>query len=58
MLWDARRRCERKIGIIAFPVFDPTHHQSLCLVVARRKNQSPWYLLTSECPDGEFSTRR
>ena len=48
MLWDARRRCERKVGIIAFPVFDPTHHQSLCLVVARRKNQSPWYLLTSE----------
>ena len=24
MLWDARRRCERKVGIIAFPVFDPT----------------------------------
>ena len=48
LLWDARHRCESKTGIIAFPVFDPTHHQPLWLVVARRKNQSPWYLLTSE----------
>ncbi|HET8669999.1 MAG TPA: transposase [Candidatus Saccharimonadales bacterium] len=48
LLWDARRRCARKTGIIAFPVFDPTHHQSLWLVIARRKGQSPWYLLTSE----------
>jgi hypothetical protein len=48
LLWDARRRCERRTGIIAFPVFDPTHHQPLWLVVARRKGQSPWYLLTSE----------
>lgn len=48
LLWDARRRCERKTGILAFPVFDPTHHQPLWLVIARRKGQSPWYLLTSE----------
>lgn len=48
LLWDARRRCERKTGIIAFPVSDPTHRQPLWLVVARRKAQSPWYLLTSE----------
>lgn len=48
MLWDARHQCECKTGVIAFPVFDPTHQQPLCLVVARRKNQSPWYLLTSE----------
>jgi hypothetical protein len=48
LLWDARRHCECKTGIIAFPVFDPSHHQSLWLVIARRKNQSPWYLLTSE----------
>src|SRR5512139_1496242 len=47
-LWDTRRRCERKTGIIAFPVFDPTHHQPLWLVVVRRKGQPPWYLLTSE----------
>ena len=48
MLWDARHQCECKTGVIAFPVFDPTHHQPLWLVVARRKNQSPWYLLTSQ----------
>ena len=48
LLWDARRHCERKTGILAFPVFDPTHHQPLWLVIARRKGQSPWYLLTSQ----------
>lgn len=47
-LWDARHQCECKTGIIAFPVFDPTHLQPLWLVVARRKHQSPWYLLTSQ----------
>jgi hypothetical protein len=40
--------CYRQTGILAFPVSDPTHHQPLWLVVARRKGQSPWYLLTSE----------
>jgi hypothetical protein len=48
LLWDARRRCERQTGVIAFPVSDPTHQQPLWLVIARRKGQSPWYLLTSE----------
>ena len=57
-LWDARRRCHRQVGIIAFPVSDPVHHQSLNLVVARRKNQSPWYLLTTQpirCPDDAWN---
>ena len=48
LLWDAHHRCERKTGVIAFPVFEPTHHQPLWLVIARRKGQSPWYLLTSQ----------
>lgn len=48
LLWEARRRCERDTGILAFQVFDPTHHQPLWLVIARRKGQSPWYLLTSQ----------
>jgi hypothetical protein len=48
LLWDARRRCQRQTGILAFQVLDPTHHPPLWLVVARRKGQSPWYLLTSE----------
>jgi hypothetical protein len=54
LLWDARRRCQRKVGIIAFPVFDTTFQQTLWLVVARRKHQSPWYLLTTQpirCPE-------
>lgn len=48
LLWDARRRCQRDTGVVAFPVADPTHHQPLWLVVARRKGQSPWYLLTNQ----------
>jgi hypothetical protein len=48
MLWDARHQCQCKTGVIAFPVFDPTHQQPLWLVVARRKHQSPWYLITSQ----------
>ena len=48
LLWDARRRCHRQTGVIAFPVSDPIHQQPLWLVVARRKGQLPWYLLTSE----------
>jgi hypothetical protein len=48
LLWDARHHCERKTGVLAFPVFDPTHQQPLWLVIARRKHQPPWYLLTSE----------
>lgn len=48
-LWDARRRCYRKTGIVAFEVSDPQGLVPLSLVVARRgQGQSPWYLLTSE----------
>ncbi len=48
MLWDARRRCERKVGIIALRVADVAQRRPLWLVVARRKKQPPWYLLTTE----------
>jgi hypothetical protein len=47
-LWDARRRCNRTVGVVAFPVKDKALEQDLWLVVARRKGQSPWYLLTNE----------
>lgn len=48
-LWDARRRCYRKVGVIAFPVFDGSFHQPLWLVVARPGlGRSPWYLLTNQ----------
>jgi len=52
LLWDARRHCERRIGVLAAPVWAPddrTHVSALWLVVARRgRGQEPWYLLTSE----------
>jgi hypothetical protein len=48
-LWDARRHCHRKVGIVAFPVTDPTFGQPLWLVVSRQgPGKPPWYLLTSE----------
>jgi hypothetical protein len=48
-LWDARRRCQRKTGIVAFEVMDPLGEIPLWLVVARRgQGQSPWYLLTTQ----------
>jgi hypothetical protein len=49
MLWDARRRCQRKVGVIAVPVSDREHSQPLWLVVARPgAGREPWYLLTNE----------
>jgi hypothetical protein len=49
LLWDARRHCQRRTGVLALPVTHPASGQPLWLVVARRgKGQVPWYLLTSE----------
>lgn len=49
LLWDTRRRCHRKVGIVAFPVADPVYGQPLWLVVSRQgPGKAPWYLLTSE----------
>lgn len=48
-LWDARRRCHRRVGVVAFPVTERQHGQPLWLVVARPgAGREPWYLLTSE----------
>lgn len=48
-LWDGRRHCEREIGVVAFPVFDPVFHLPLWLVVSRQgPGKTPWYLLTNE----------
>lgn len=52
LLWDARRRVERRTSVLAIPVWrrdDYLRAQPLWLVVARRgKGQEPWYLLTTE----------
>jgi hypothetical protein len=48
-MWDTRRRCWRKVGIVAVPVTHPAHPAPLWLVLARPgQGRSPWYLLTNE----------
>ena len=48
-IWDARRHCYRKTGVIAIPVRLPDHPHRLWLVVSRPgKGRTPWYLLTTE----------
>lgn len=50
MIYDARRRCERKTGIVFLPVRSPDFPDfPLTLVVSRPgKARKPWYLLTNE----------
>lgn len=49
MVWDARRRCQRKTGILAAPVHLPNDERQLFLVVSRPGyGRKPWYLLTTE----------
>jgi hypothetical protein len=49
MVWDARRRCKRETGILAFPVHLPDDERPLFFVVSRPgSGRKPWYLLTSE----------
>jgi hypothetical protein len=49
MVWDARRRCHRKTGVIALPVRLPDDDRQLFLVVSRPGlGRKPWYLITTE----------
>lgn len=49
MLWDAHRRCYRKTGVIALPVYLPEDERQLFLVVSRPGHgRKPWYLITTE----------
>lgn len=49
MVWDARRRCQRKTGIIAAPIYLPNDERTLFLVVSRPGyGRKPWYLITTE----------
>jgi hypothetical protein len=50
LIYDARRRCERKTGIFFLPVHVPDlPDYPLTLVVSRPgKGRTPWYLLTNE----------
>lgn len=49
-IWDARRRCWRKTGIIFQAVTHPDYpNEQLFLIVSRPgKGKTPWYLLTNE----------
>jgi hypothetical protein len=50
-VWDARRRCYRKVGLVVASVTHPDYpDHPLWLVVARsgKPGQSPWYLLTNK----------
>lgn len=52
LLWDARRHCERRTGVVAFPVTHPASVQPLWLVVARQgKGREP-----CGCPLGSMLT--
>lgn len=50
LIYDARRRCERKTGIVFLPVLVPDLPDfPLTLVVSRPgKGRLPWYILTNE----------
>ena len=49
LIYDARRRCERKTGVLYLPVRVPDVPVPLWLVVARSgQGHTPWYLLTNE----------
>ena len=51
-IWDARRGCFRKTGIVVVPVTHLQYDQPLWLVVSRPgKGRQPWYLLTNEPVD-------
>ena len=48
-IWDSRRRCWRKTGILFAPVKLPGFTDQLWLVVSRPGHgREPWYLLTNE----------
>lgn len=49
LLYDARRRCQRKTGVVALRIADPLMAHPLWLVVARPgQGRPPWYLVTNE----------
>lgn len=48
-VWDARRRCARKTGLVWLPVQHPAVPTPLWLVVSRPgRGRAPWYLLTNQ----------
>lgn len=49
LIWDARRRCQRRTGLYYCPVTHPATDEPLYLLVSRPgRGRSPWYLLSNE----------
>ena len=49
MIWEVRRRCLRKSGVIALPIHLPEDNRQLFLVVSRPgSGRKPGYLITPE----------
>jgi Transposase DDE domain len=52
MIWDERKKEERKTGIVAFRVRHASYGGDLWVVVVRRGGE-PWYLVTNRCIETE-----
>jgi hypothetical protein len=49
LLWDARRHCDRRVGLLYFQVTHPHYPEiPLWLVVARPKGHPAWHFLTNQ----------
>ena len=49
LIWDSRRRCQRKTGLYFCSVAHPACSQPLTLIISRPgPGRTPWYLLTNE----------
>ncbi len=58
-IWDARRRCWRRVSVMAVPVYDLATDAKRWLVVARPGGgREPWYLLTTEPVESEAQAWR
>lgn len=52
MIWDERKKEERKTGIVAVRVRHASYAGDLWVVIVRRGGE-PWYLLTNQCIETE-----
>jgi hypothetical protein len=52
MIWDEKKKEERKTGIVALPVKHARYAGQLWVVIVRRGGE-PWYLITNRCIETE-----
>jgi hypothetical protein len=51
-VWDERKRCWCKMGVLALPIRHAGYAGKLWVVIGRKKGE-PWYLVTNECVETE-----